>query len=63
MPKNPPKNNKGPVNLMILLPLITKLAEASGATRRTKSAYVEMALENQMRADGFLPPIKKVGGK
>jgi hypothetical protein len=59
MPKHPPQNDKGAVNLMMPHPLIEKLNEAAAATRRTKSAYLEIALEAQLQKDGFLPPAKK----
>jgi hypothetical protein len=59
MPKCEPKNNKGPVNLMLPKPLIAKFREAAAVTRRTLSAYIEIALENQLKTDGFLLPTKK----
>jgi len=43
--------------------LIAKLNEAAATTRRTKSGYLELALEDRLQKDDFSLPAKKAGDK
>ena len=54
---------KTTVNLMLPKALIAKLNEAAATTRRTKSGYLELALEDRLQKDDFSLPAKKAGDK
>lgn len=52
MPRANQKDNKVKVGLILPLKLKEQLDEAASRTRRTISAYAEIALEAQLKKDG-----------
>jgi predicted transcriptional regulator len=53
MPKDNPKSDKTPVTIMLTRYVKKGLDQAATVTKRTRSGYVELALERQFRKDGI----------